>query len=424
MTDRPVIMVGFVSVALTSLAEFQPAGSVIVVDEPDVVRKRDARRKVADFAVVRELVEWEYQLPGAADEFVNAHPDLRPVAVAALQEYPTLFAARLAERYGLPGAGLGAAQVLRDKAALRRVTRAAGILNPDSAAVDGPDDVRAFMAAHPGPVVLKPANRQAAVGTKIVHAAGEVDRAWADCIEHDEGVMVPDRAVPLRMLVERYVDGHEYSVEMLVRDGTPLFANVTDKVLYPGPRPIEAGHLVPADISEHLRAHLCEQTERVLGAVGFGTGTVHCEWIVSGGRAHLIECAGRFPGDGIIELIDRAYPTDLVPAFWAMMKGEPLPRALPTRAEQAAAVRFLHVEPGLVKGVDGVDEARGVTGVTSCDVSVEPGGQVNELRSSWDRVGSAIACGPTVTEAMRRAEEALDHVRIDVVPALIPDRDE
>ena len=105
MTERPLIIVGFVPPALPSLAEFQADGTVIFVDEPDVVRKRDIRAKVADSALVRELIEWEYQLPGAADEFFNAHPDLDPAVVAPLQEYATPFAARLAERYGLPGPG-------------------------------------------------------------------------------------------------------------------------------------------------------------------------------------------------------------------------------------------------------------------------------------------------------------------------------
>jgi hypothetical protein len=146
MTERPVIMVGFVPVAVTSLAGFQPEGSVIVVDEPDVIRKRDLQPKADEAAVVRELIAWEYQLDGAADAFYNAHPDLDPVAIAPLQEYATPFAARLAERYGLPTGGYGALRILRDKALLRKVSASAGILNPESVEVTSPDEARAFMA--------------------------------------------------------------------------------------------------------------------------------------------------------------------------------------------------------------------------------------------------------------------------------------
>jgi biotin carboxylase len=137
---------------------------------------------------------------------------------------------------------------------------------------------------------------------------------------------------------------------------------------------------------------------------------------MSDGLPYLVECAGRFAGDGIIELIDRAYPADLAGAYWTLMKGEPLAAPLPQRAEAAAAIRFLHVEPGEVQSVDGLDEAGTVPGVTSCAVTVRPGDQTRELRNSWDRVGSAIACAPTAAEAMRRATEAVGHIQIKVLP--------
>jgi biotin carboxylase len=411
MTERPVLIVGLVPPALPSLAEFQADGTVIIIDEPDVIRKRDIRAKVQDSPLLRELIEWEYQLPGAADEFYNARPSLNPAVVVPLQEYATPFAARLAERYGLPGAGSGAAQLLRDKDLLRKVTKAAGIANPVSKAVGSPDEARRFMAEHPGPVVLKPANRQAAVGTMILSDPSEVDAAWAECVAQDEGIMVPDRAMPLRMLVETCVRGHEYSVEMLVRDGVPVFTNITDKVLYPGTRPIELGHVVPAEIPDDLGALLRKRTADVLRAVGFGSGIVHCEWIVRDGVPYLVECAGRFAGDGIAELIERAYPIPLVRHFYTLMRGEELP-PLPTAAEAAAAVRFLQVEPGEVTEVEGVEEAKAAPGVVSCSVTVAPGGTVRELRSSWDRVGSVMTVAATPGEAMRLAEKAVGQVRI------------
>ncbi len=417
MTERPVVMVGFVPVAVTSLAQFQPAGSVIVVDEPDVIRKRELGPKAEEAPVVRELIAWEYQLEGAADAFYNAHPDLDPVAIAPLQEYATPFAARLAERYGVPTGGYGALRILRDKAVLRRVSRAAGILNPESVEVTGPDGVRAFMAQHPGPAVLKPANRQAALGTRILASPDEIDEAWAETTAMDEGVMVPDRGFELRMLVERCVQGREYSVELLVERGRVVFGNVTGKELYPGGRPVELGHLVPADIPGELDALLRAETERLLRAVGFGTGIAHCEWIVENGRPYLVECAGRFPGDGIVDLMDRAYRVDLVRAFWTLMKGEPLTAPLPEKAPGAAAIRFLHTGAGVVEDVSGVDEARALPGVQACSVTVEPGAEVRELRSSWDRVGSVVTEARTGAEALAAARRALDTVQIKVRPA-------
>ncbi len=415
--SRPVVLVGFVAAALgSSIKDFQPDGSVIFVEEPDVVRKRNARETVAGSALVRELIEWEFHLPGKADEFYHLHRGLDPAAVVPLTEYATPFAARLAERYGLPGAGFGAAQILRDKAVLRQVSRAAGIANPASSRVDGPDDVRAFLAEHPGKIVLKPANRQASVGTQVITDVDEVEQAWENCVEQDEGIFVPDRAMDLRMLAEEFVDGDEYSVEMLLRDGKPLFANVTGKRLFPGPRPVELAHIVPADISGELTASLNEETRRLTAAAGFGTGIVHCEWIVSDGVPYLVECAGRFAGDGIIELIQRAYPVELNRAYFAVMKDEPVMDTLPRKAEGGAAVRFLSIEPGLIEDVRGVEKASQAEGVFMCDVGVSAGDRFEGLTSSWDRVGDLMVTADSPAKASRLAEEAVALIEIDVRP--------
>ncbi|MFI5669540.1 ATP-grasp domain-containing protein [Streptomyces sp. NPDC051704] len=410
----PVLIVGFVGVTLGAIGEFQPDDSVIYIEEPDVVRKRRVREQLDGVAFVRGLIEWEYHLAGKADEFHNAHPRLAPSAIVPAIEYATPFAARLAERYGLPGSGLGAAQILRDKALLRRVSAAAGIANPASVRVEGPDGVREFLRCQDGPVVLKPANRQAAVGTRVIHDPAEVERAWADCLVQDEGVFVPDRPMELSMLAEEYVEGPEFSVEMLVRDGHPLFVNVTGKRLFPGPHPVEMAHVVPADIPQELTRTLGAQTARVVAAVGFRDGIVHCEWIVSGGVPYLVECAGRLAGGGIVDTIQLAYPVELMRSYYAVLKGEEPPAGLPRRAKGGAAVRFLSAGPGRVAAVHGVDDARRVDGVFLVAVTAEPGDRFTGLRHSWDRAGIVMATADSSAEALRRAEAAAAAVRIDI----------
>ena len=410
MAGRPWIIVGFVPV-LPHIPGFEPE-SVIVVDEPDVIRKRGIEAAMAGAPMLRELLAWEYQLEASADAFYNARPDLDPALIVPLVEYATPFAARLAERYGLPGAGAGAARILRDKALLRTVSQSAGIDNPVSRAVADAADLRKFMSELPGPVILKRADRQASLGAKVLHDQDEAEAAWWECVNASEGAMAPDRPVPVRILAERFVQGDEYSVEMLVRDGRPLFSNVTAKQLFPGPRPVELGHLVPAPIDASLDALLRKRTEDVLRSVGFGSGVVHCEWIVSSGVPFLVECAGRFPGDGITGLIDEAYGFDIANACFAILRGDE-PDSLPQQAVQGTAVRFLQAEPGRVVSVEGIEDAEAVDGVLHVSVSVHPDDTVAELRSSWDRVGSVTASGPTAAEAMERAARASELIRIE-----------
>jgi biotin carboxylase len=411
----PVVIVGFVALTIPFIETFQPEDSVVYVEEPDVARKRDAQAKLAGVGFARGLVEWEYHRPGTADEFHAAHPDLDPVAIVPAVEYAVPFAARLAERYGLPGASLGAALILRDKAVLRRVSAAAGIANPASVRAESAEDVREFLRAHPGPAVLKPANRQASVGVRVLAGPDEAEAAWAECLVQDEGVFVPDRPMEVAMLVEQFVRGEEFSVEMLVRGGEPLFTNVTGKHLYPGPYPVESAHVVPADIPAELSRLLGAQTARLMAAVGFGDGVVHCEWIVSGGVPYLVECAGRMAGDAILDLIEAAYPVEFMRAYFAVLKGEQPPE-LPARAKSGAAVRFLAPGAGTVQAVHGVEDAERAEGVVFANCAIAPGTSFGGLRNSWDRTGIVFARADTPAEAHRRADAAAALVRFEMRP--------
>ncbi len=412
-----MLIVGFTASIRDALATFMPDGSLLWVEEPDVARKRDVAAALDPAAkpAIRGMLPFEYQTEVAADRFYHRYRDMNVVGVIPALEYSVTFAARLAERYGVPGASLGAAEILRDKWLLRLVAGEAGIANPASRELDGPEPAREFMREH-GSIVVKPANRQAAVGTLIVHDPADVESAWKQAIEQDEGVFVPDRDIPLRMLVEQYIAGEEYSVEMLVRDGEQLFGNVTGKVLYDGPRPVEVGHTVPAQIDPGLAERLLAETRRVTDAVGFRSGFLHCEWIVSGGMPYLVECAGRMPGDLIVELIEHCYPVDIMRAYFEVLMGRPISVDLPATAAHGGAVWFLCADPGEVVSVDGHDEAAAVPGVISCNVVVHPGDRTHPLRSSWDRIAVASVKAGTVAEALARAQESMALISIKVVP--------
>jgi biotin carboxylase len=414
---RPVVLVGYSRAWLGALETYQPPGSLVVVEEPDVVRKRGLPSAADDGGVLRELVAWEYQLDGAADAFFHRHRDLAPAAVVPVVEYGVPFAARLAERYGVPGATYGAACLLRDKHLLRRATGAAGVPNPRSVPVYGPDEVKAFMVeVGGGPVVLKPANRQASVGTRIVDSLAAIEESWLECLDQDEGVFFPDRAAPVRMLAERYLRGDEFSVEMMVRAGMPVFGAATRKYLFDGPRPVEQGHLHPADVDAELAERLLAGTARVLDAVGMDTGFLHCEWIVEDGVPHLVECAGRLPGGGVMDLVVLAWRYDAFGEYWRLMKGLPPAEPVPASPARSAAAWLARVPAGEVLAVSGAEEATAGDGVHACWVTVSPGEHVGELRSSWDRAALVMAHGPTPAQAMANARWAADRIVITVRP--------
>ncbi|WP_405406164.1 ATP-grasp domain-containing protein [Streptomyces sp. NBC_01104] len=410
------VAVGLSVALLADLEPLLPARSVLVLDEPDTIKARDGRARAAAFSCVAGLVEAPTQDEAGAGLLggLVARPPRLKAVIPAL-EYGVVAAAALADAWGAPGAGTEAARLLRDKALLREASQRLGIDQPAWEVVEGPDGVDLFRGRFGGRCVVKPANRQASLGVRLLDRGSDSAALWAETAAADETRMRARYALPPKYLVEQRLDGPEFSVEALVQEGEVRFANVTAKSVQHTAVPVEMGHVVPAELPSRTAESLLSATRRLMKATGFRTGVVHAEWILHEDRPHLVECAGRLPGDSIDQLINLSYACNLTEDYLHLLEGQaPVDRA---PARRASAIRFLASGPGLVTAVEGAAEAARAPGVVECEVDVEAGTAVGAVTSSWDRLGHVIAVGDDPAEAAARAVDAAGLVRITVEAA-------
>jgi biotin carboxylase len=410
-SDAQVVFVGYNAAYLRAIDGSVPSGSVVVIEEPDIIRKRELHDAADRFDCLDRIVPASYQQSAEALDLAAELTATRPVAaVVPGLEYAVPATAALAEKLGLPGATEAAAQALRDKVRLREVSGAGGVRNPRWREVHGPADILEFAGG--GPVVVKPANRQASVGVQLLDSVDEAAaaEAWERTSSAAEYEQVPDRELTWRFLAEERLRGPEFSVEALVRQGEVVFENVTAKTVVPGPYPVEQGHLLPAPLDPGTQAAFGTAIRKLVAATGFGTGILHAEWILTDEGPTLVECAGRCPGDYLIDLIDLAYGTRIRLTLIDLLAGRPV--TLPRSAERTSAIRFLAAEPGTVTGITGLDEAQRLPGVHVAEVDVEAGQEVHPWASSWDRAGHVIATGPDADTTRRRVLDADAAIRI------------
>ncbi|MEU6067449.1 ATP-grasp domain-containing protein [Streptomyces sp. NPDC047082] len=410
-TDAQVVFVGYNAAYLRAIDGSVPDRSVVVIEEPDIIRKRELQDAAARFDCLDRIVPASYQQSAEALDLVAELTAARPVAaVVPGLEYAVPATAALAEKLGLPGATETAAQALRDKVRLREASGAGGVRNPRWREVHGPADILEF--AGDGPVVVKPANRQASVGVQLLDSvdAKGAAQAWERTSSAAEYEQVPDRQLAWRFLAEERLQGPEYSVEALVQGGEIIFENITAKTVISGRYPVELGHLLPAPLGQDTQ-HAFETAMRALvAALGFETGILHAEWILTESGPTLVECAGRCPGDYLIDLIDLAYGTRIRLTLIALLAGRPI--TLPRSARQTSAIRFLAAEPGTVTEVTGVNTAQELPGIQLAEVDVEAGQEVRPWASSWDRAGHVIATGPDANTTRQRVLDADAAIRI------------
>lgn len=403
-----LIIIGVPPGVLGVLGEVLPADSVLIVEEPDLIRRHDLHRTLAELPYVSRVVPAAYRTGFDVDALLAAEPGCTAARlIMPGLEYAVVAAARLAERLGRPGAGPAAAEVFTDKHRLRRLATEHGLPNPAYALVSDPAEAEAFARRVGGRCVLKPTRRAGSLGVRLIDGPAEIAAAWTATAEPDESA--ESAVVPTEVLVEARLTGPEHSVELLVADGEVIFGNVTDKRVLPGRHPVETGHTVPSGLPGSARRELLDIAARLAAAAGFRTGVLHSEWIVADGVPTLVECAARLPGDLIAALIAVAYETPFVEAYLRVLAGE-RPR-LPERATGAAAVEFLLAPPGTVTAVDGVRPAGRVSGVLDVQVDVAVGDRVTEVVSSRQRSGHVLAWGADPAEAAQAARTAADRIR-------------
>ncbi|MFD9435745.1 ATP-grasp domain-containing protein [Streptomyces sp. NPDC060002] len=410
-TDAQVVFVGYNAAYLRAIDGIVPSGSVVVIEEPDIIRKRELQDAATRFDCLDRIVPASYQQSSEALDLAAELTAARPVAaVVPGLEYAVPATAALAEKLGLPGATEAAAQALRDKVRLREVSGAGGVRNPRWREVHGPADILDF--AGDEPVVVKPANRQASVGVQLLDSvdAATAAQAWERTSSAAEYEQVPDRQLAWRFLAEERLRGPEFSVEALVRRGEIIFANITAKTVVPGPYPVELGHLLPAPLDQDTQTAFETAMRALVASIGFQTGILHAEWILTESGPTLVESAGRCPGDYLIDLVDLAYGTRIRLTLIDLLAGRPV--TLPRAARQTSAIRFLAAGPGTVTEVAGVDTAQGLPGVHVAEVDVEAGQEVRPWASSWDRAGHVIATGPDADTTRQRVLDADAAIRI------------
>lgn len=410
MNEPIIVLVGFTMAAVNSLQNMEEKYRVLIIEEPDIIRKRKIDSMIKEKDVIYDLMSFEYQTPYGADQLFSLLRHLNVISVAPAVEYATVCAARLAERFNLPGASYGASLILRDKSMLRKVTSAFGILNPASQNINSLIEAEKFMSERTGHVVLKPSNRQGSVGTVIVQDEKNLRDAWELSQVRDEGVMVPDREFISETLIEEFIKGDEYSVEALIINDKMVFSNVTQKILFPGLRPVEKGHIVPALIDTGLKNSLISQTEKVLESVGFQNGVVHCEWIDSGNGLYLVECAGRFAGDGIVELIERAYEYDLVKNYHRLLRKQII-ESPPDVNKEWALVHFYGGDEGIVNNVEIKHDVLESLDCFNFSLTVSVGLKTHFPSSSWERLGSVMT--------LASSEEAIRHKALEVNKSVV-----
>jgi argininosuccinate lyase len=338
----------------------------------------------------------------------------RVVGVTSSSEYFIATAAGVARALGLPGADPATLAAARNKSVQRQRFAAHGVDSPGFHPARSVTEAMLAAEKLGLPVVVKPISRSGSIGVRRCDTPDEVAAHAARLLT----TTVDERGQPLPavILVESYLSGPEFSVELL--DGT--VRAVVAKHLDQSRGFLEVGHDVPAAVDAHTGAALADSARAALAALGLRWGAAHVELRVAGGRAYVVEVNPRLAGGMIPQAIRAATGQDLIAELVARTAGRdpiPEPRASGASANTTASVRFLVPgADGEVRAVPDASAALALPGVVAAAVTARPGQRIVREGSFLDRIGYVIATGETQRQAGARAERALAALAVEMVP--------
>ena len=326
-----------------------------------------------------------------------------PDGIVAFSEPQVMAAALLQDTLDLPGPGLHAAVLSRNKALQRGRFAVCGVRQPEYAVTDDLQAVESW-AAQRLPVIVKPLGMFGSEGVQLV-ADLEAYRA------------VARRRAGERLLVETVIEGPEYSWEAVVVDGRARFENLTAKETSGPPRFVEVAHRTAVRLEPSAAAQVKELTSAVLGGLRMRTGLVHLEFRLAEEGPTLMEVAVRMPGDYLMDLLGLTYGVDWFELAVQAAMGCELPDPPPAPLMYAAS--YLPVSPpGVVTEIAGLDEIEAHPCVVRAGAKLKVGDEVAPLRSSAQRVGHVVLAAATPEEL----EQALRYVRDTFVVRTAPGR--
>ena len=273
---------------------------VNVLGVGDGVPDRELRRHLTDYLQVPSIMDED-------DVSARVHAWLRGRAVdrvLANWEPLVMTAARLRERFELPGMSVDTVRGFRDKQLMKERVAAAGLRVPNAQRVRSIKEVWAVVEELGFPAIIKP-----------ISGAGSADTYKVESVLDLERVLPSMRHVE-EAIVEEFVAGAEHTHDTVCIGGVPAYESVTRylpnalemrSLEWVSPVMLSVRDLERPDVAAGLALG-----HGVLQALGMGDGMTHMEWFrTAAGEAVFGEIACRPGGACVVDMMNYTSDIDL-----------------------------------------------------------------------------------------------------------------
>ena len=357
---------------------------------------------VADKAICADIVNEETMLKIARDEHVDGviHP-CSEVSMAVM--------GRINDELGLSGISREQAICATNKHLMRKAFEKGNAPSPKSIlAQDAEDALSRLQNEFDTDAILKPSRNSGSRGIAKVSRnmdKGDFIRAYDEALSESR-----DHSV----LIEQFIEGPEFSIEMIVWRGDIHVLTVTDKKTTGAPHFVELGHNQPSCFSATDVETLKAAAVAGVRALGVNNCACHAEAKLMNGKAYLMEVGARLGGDFIsTELTHLSTGVDMVAAAIDVALGVE-PDLSAKEEPKGVCIRYFCPKPGKLVSISNT-EVLNNPHVYLWEIYPKEGDVIPAVTSSLCRSGHVIVTEKTPQKAIELAERLIESVKFETV---------
>lgn len=340
------------------------------------------------------------------------------IAVLAIDDRGALIAAQASAALGLPHNDSRSALAARDKFVMRERLVAGGVSVPGYQRFPAGIDPAVIAGDIAFPCIVKPLLLSGSRGVIRANTPDECIAAFGRtrAILESSGMPAHEHFI----LIEQFVPGFEVALEGLLTGG-----HLRTLALFDKPDPLdgpffeETIYVTPSRLAVDVQAAISQRTAGAARAIGLREGPVHAELRIDleSGDIWLIELAGRSIGGLCSSVLEFGAGMCLEELILRHAAGMSLGST--TRNGGAAGVMMIPIPGrGMFRGVDGLERARSVPGVTGIDITAPLNQPIVPLPEGESYLGFIFARGEKPEEAERALREAHGLLAFRIEPVI------
>lgn len=337
-------------------------------------------------------------------------------AIISVDDRATVLAALASAQLGLPHNSPDAAIASRDKLPMREMLAAHGVPVPPFQRFSAAADPAAISYGIEYPCVVKPTLLSGSRG--VIRADNPEEFIVA--FERTRAIIASNGFVleQSNILVERFVPGFEVALEGLLTNGALHVLALFDKPdPLDGPFFEETIYVTPSRLPEATQRAIAVCIANGAAALGMREGPVHAELRVNEEGPRMIEMASRSIGGLCSSVLEFGTGMTLEELILQQAVGGEIGAV--ERTHQAAGVMMIPIPgPGLLRGVDGMEEAAAVPGVTGIEITAKINHRLVPLPEGESYLGFIFARGSSPENVEAAIRESHRRLRFRVTPEI------